>query len=711
MQITYRDKFLQGLGTGVVAATIAILLWSLGRLDWWEVRTWDWRVTYLCRPGPATDKIRLILLDQGSLDWAVQENQMPWPWPRDVYKHIIEFCKRCGVKAIVFDIMFPDPSPYGVADDQGLGTAFAQGPASVAPVLLGSETGNVRTWPDGIPVFSWQPDITKAWRSQASSIIMPRATFPIPEIAQNVTLLANVQATPDADGVNRRVRLLSLFDNKLVPNLGLAAFLASAPRVPVKIAPRTISIGDKQIPLDRQGCALVRYRGPGGVYQRFSAAAVIQSEIRLASGESPTIPNLELFKDSYVFFGGSAPGLLDLRMTPVGGRFSGVEIHATLLDNLLSGDFLQESPWFHTLFFTILLSMLCGIAVSFSRGIRGTLLVFAIFLALPVVLVTVAYQKGYWLPFLVEEMAVVLAFTGSVVVNYATEGKQRRFIKNAFRQYLSPAIIEQLIQHPERLKLGGERRLLSIFFSDLQGFTGISEHLSPEALAAFLNNYFTAMTEIIQEKEGIVDKYVGDAIIAFWNAPLPQEDHGIRAVDAALRCQATLAQLRLRFHNEIGKDVFMRIGINTGYAVVGNLGSQTRFDYTMIGDTVNLASRLEGVNKYFGTYTLISDTTRALVGSTFAVREISRVEVVGRKEPVQIFEPMFWEDFTARKEILERFAQALALYYKGDFAEGLTHFQELAPHDPPARAYAKKCQTLLEHPPASWQGVWVMTDK
>ncbi len=240
----------------------------------------------------------------------------------------------------------------------------------------------------------------------------------------------------------------------------------------------------------------------------------------------------------------------------------------------------------------------------------------ALGVGLPVAGALVAYEGGFWLPLMVQEAAVILAVAMGLLVNYATEGRQKKFIKNAFKQYLSPAVIEQLIQHPERLQLGGERKVLSIFFSDLQGFTSISEGLAPEDLTVLLNEYLSAMTDIIQAEGGTVDKYEGDAIIAFWNAPLDIPDHAQRVVRAALECQRTLAEMRPAIRSRIGKDLLMRIGINTGPAVVGNLGSHTRFDYTMLGDAVNLAARLEGANKEFGTYTMISQATRDLIGSS-----------------------------------------------------------------------------------------------
>jgi adenylate cyclase len=312
----------------------------------------------------------------------------------------------------------------------------------------------------------------------------------------------------------------------------------------------------------------------------------------------------------------------------------------------------------------------------------------------------------------VLELGAIISLVGSSLASYATEGRQKRYIKGAFSQYLSPTVIEELIAHPERLSLGGERRELTIFFSDVQGFTTISEALSPEDLTALLNEYLTAMVDIIQEEGGTIDKFEGDAIIAFWNAPLSLPDHAVRGVRAALRCHAKLGEMRPSIHARIGKNMFMRVGMNTGPAVVGNMGSKTRFDYTMLGDQVNLSARLEGINKQFGTYFMISASTREKIGGAFPTRELSRVAVVGRKEPVTVYEPMFPEEFAARKATLEVFDRGLKEFYAGRFRDAQKIFEGIAPVDPPAASYLKKCQLLAESPlEPGWNGVWVMTEK
>ena len=330
---------------------------------------------------------------------------------------------------------------------------------------------------------------------------------------------------------------------------------------------------------------------------------------------------------------------------------------------------------------------------------------------MPPVTASFAYLQGYWLPLVIPQIAVMTAITLSLVVNFATEGIQRQFIKSAFQQYLNPAVIDQIIAHPEKLALGGERRELSIFFSDLQGFTSISEALDPETLTALLNDYLSAMTDIIHEENGTVDKYEGDAIIAFWNAPLDVPDHACRAVNAALRCQEKLAELRPQYLARTGKEFYMRIGVNTGYAVVGNMGSKDRFDYTMLGDSVNLAARLEGVNKQFGTYSMVSAETRKQAADKFSFRELARVAVVGKKEAVTVYEPFRSDVYNENKEVLVIFQNGLQLFYKGQFDAARDVFLSIASRDPAAAKYAEKCLEMKNLAVAGWDGVWVMTTK
>jgi adenylate cyclase len=707
------NKLTRGLLTGIVGGILALIIWACGLIDTWEAKSWDWRVALMAKPGKATSNISLILLDQKSLDWAKEVNALSWPWPREVYGAIVNYCKRNGAKAIAFDVLFTDPSTYGVEDD----LAFAQAVSGFGRVAMAAalshNSGNNSHWPVTVPLPSFQVIGLDKWQKNTAGKIrtFTKSSLPVEELARQAAVLSNVSLHPDPDGIFRKVDLLSMFDDKALPSLGLGAFLAANPGATLEFTPRRLKVGKRNIPIDANGDAILRYRGASGTHRIYSAAAVLQSEIQLRNGEQPNIRDPNALKDKYVIFGFSAPGLYDLRPSPISGVYPGAEIYATLLDNFLSGDFMRQFPGSMMVTLLFLMSLICGVAVTYVKSVPGSIITIAVFIALPVLIAFGAYQQGFWLPLVVQEIAIVVTIGFVLIINFATEGRQKRFIKNAFKHFLSPAVIEQLIAHPERLKLGGERRALSIFFSDLQGFTSISENLDPETLIELLNDYLTAMTNIIHDEEGTIDKYEGDAIIAFWNAPLEISNHAVKAVRAAMRCQAKLQEMRPALRKKMGADMHMRIGINTGIAVVGNLGSHNRFDYTIIGDAVNLAARLEGANKQFGTFTMISQSTCELVNKHFNTRELARLAVVGRKEPVTVYEPMMPGDDDAAKDIFEKFNQALGLFYNGDMAQAEKVFAEIQARDPAARAYAQKCRTLFKTELKNWQGVWAMQTK
>ena len=514
----------------------------------------------------------------------------------------------------------------------------------------------------------------------------------------------------DADAIIRRAVPFHVFDNRFVPSLGLAAYIGANPDASIKMTATGMQIGTYQVPVDKNGNVIMRYRGKSQTHKAVNAAAVLQAGLQIMEGKAPGM-DLSVFKNAYVFLGVTAPGFKDLRPTPLQRDYPGVELHATMLDNLLSGDFMQEVSPSMVLLFTIGISLAAGISLRLlAKGLHDAIAA-VLFLTLPFILGCLFYAKNYWFPVAVPSTGAFFAIAAAIVVNYTLEGRQKRYIKNAFKQYLSPAVIERLVENPDKLALGGEVRELSIFFSDIQGFTGISERLSPQELTALLNDYLTAMTDIILSEGGTIDKYEGDAIIAFWNAPLDVPDHAICAIRAALRCGRKLIELRPGFKERVGRDIFARIGINTGPVVVGNMGSNQRFDYTFLGDAGNLASRLEGINKQFGTFVMTSEYTRSRLQGEFAARELSLVRVVGRAEPVRVYEPMFKDDYEAKAEVMQTFAEALAKFYEGDFPAALKSFETISEADPPARVYADKCRILIANPPQQWDGIWVMTEK
>lgn len=707
-----KNKWVQGILIGLGAGALSVALCRSELADRVEARTWDWRVRRMAEPGAATPQIKLILLDQTDLDWGRDsEMKLSWPWPRATYAAVTRFCGRAGAKSLMFDMIYTEPSGWGVEDDEDFGSALAGSSNAGLGLVLSREQGFLTNWPAEFARPALGVVGAESYRSRfGSDAILGRAAFPIPRIGTNTAWLASVYGDPDDDAIFRRSSPLHSFDGSLVPSLGLAAFLASEPSSQLRFEGGSLRVGDRTVPLDAQGRAILRYRGGATAYQAVHAASVIQSELRIQSGETNLTVDPSFFANSYVLFGVSAPGLMDLKPIPTSKVCPGVVVHATFLDNLLSGDFVREVPTAAAMAITLVFALLCGVIGRLaSKGVHSGLSF--VLILVPFAVGIGAYARGYWLPVVEPTVGASLALTGALILNYTLEGRQKRFIKNAFQQYLSKAVIDKLVQNPEGLKLGGETRELSIFFSDIQSFSSISEVLSPQELTALLNDYLTAMCDIIMEEGGTVDKFEGDAIIAFWNAPIDLANHAECAVRSALRCQKKLAELRPLFTERAKREMYMRVGVNTGDVVIGNMGSQQRFNYTFLGDAGNLASRLEGINKQFGTYLMISEHTHALLKGAFPARELSQVRVVGKAVPVRVFEPMWEDEFEARRDIFEVFGRGLQEFYKGDFKQAMAVFEPIAGKDPAARNYIRKCRELLEHPPEKWDGVWEMKEK
>jgi len=312
---------------------------------------------------------------------------------------------------------------------------------------------------------------------------------------------------------------------------------------------------------------------------------------------------------------------------------------------------------------------------------------------------------------------IIGCFTMATGFNYVAEARQRLFITGAFGQYLSPEVVTDLVEYPERLKLGGEVRTMTAFFSDIQGFSMISEKLSPEDLVALLNEYLSEMCDIIGRYHGTVDKFEGDAIMAFWGAPIDTDEHAKLALLASLEMQQRLQELRGKWLDE-GKDpLHVRMGINSGPMLVGNMGSRNRMDYTIMGDAVNLASRLEGANKFYGTYLMISENTKVLAGDLFVTRELDIIQVMGKKESVQVYELLGKEGEVAENKcaMAMLFREALIAYRKGNFNEAKSLFIKVLqqePNDPPALEFLQRMEGLNEAQlEGGWDGVFKADSK
>lgn len=703
-----RPTWLQTALHGAIAIVLSLLLWFSGLLHGIEAKTFDLRATFLAKPSKATSSIVLVSVDQESLDWVTENMGIVWPWPRELFGAVIDNCRRRGAKAIGVDVLFTEYSSAGVSDDNALVQAIERaGPFALGSVFPSSSNAKHATWPATIPRPALNVQINK--EAQATLPSYPLATLPLSEIGSVVPVLCNVHHEADADGIYRRINPLVRFDGSPLPTLGFGVFLAAHPGAEVIVAKDRIEVAGKTIPLDRSGATILRYRGPHQTHSSLPAAAFIRQEFSIKNGELDPAGVAQDLAGRYVLFGYTARGLFDLRPSPTDGVFSGVEINATMLDNLLVGDFIHAMPAPWTVSLVTAFTLLALLSLSLLSSLAGRIIAAACLVLLPVLVCLLLYRQGYDFTLVPVQLAVMTTLTLSLVHGYFMTLGQERFIRHSFKHYLSPVVIDQLLKHPEQLKLGGEQKEMTIFFSDLQDFTKISEGLDPEPLINLLNEYLTAMTEIILEEEGTVDKFIGDAIVAFWNAPLESAEHAEKAVRAALRCQERLQAMRPDLHARYGYEVVMRIGINTGYAIAGNMGSASRFNYTVLGDAVNLAARLEGANKYLGIRTMISRATRERLGSQFHCREVGRIRVVGRKEPVTVFEALSFGAPSLKDYAL--FGRGLQLFYAGKFREARAEFVGSSEEDPAAAVYTRLCATMQEKPPEPWDGIFDLRSK
>ena len=674
-------KVVRGLAVGAAAFALAGALGGLGLWRGLEWKSWDARMRLFAAPSRAASDIVLILVDQYSLDFYKKQD-VPWPWPRQMYAPLLGFLKAGGAKAVFFDLVMTEPSPLK-EDDAMLAKAISESGNVILPVALSDEDKETAPEADAFLKRTASKAEVRPWPGKLLS-----ATADLPVLMDQSRGGANVREKPDEDGIYRRLPLL--FKYKGIPVPGVALALAEAATGPG--APSGVS-------LDPDGRMLIRFFGPTGTYRGYPAATIINSYLQLSESKKPQVEPRE-FAGKIVLIGVSAVGLMDIKTSPLSGVVSGVEIQAAALDSLLHRHAPRPTPFLLDLLLALLWSVLAGVVLTVLRRSAPMVGASAGLLLLPAASSVAGFASGTWIRFVLPEAAVLFALIGAAVLNYAVEGRQRRFLKSAFRYYLSPHVIERVIDDPSQLRLGGVKRDVTSFFSDVAGFTSISEALGPEALVSLLNVYLSEMTDIILDSGGTLDKYEGDAIVAFWNAPLDVPDHALRACRAALACQKRLAEMAPEFEKRIGRPVRARIGLNTGPAVVGNMGSSRRFDYTAMGDTINLAARLESAGKQYGVHLLVGESTVAAAGDTVVAREVDRLRVVGKTQPVRIFE-LIGERGSVPAPVLvslASFERLLDSYRRREWDAVLSACRALE-GDPVAAVYAARCQRFKDAPP------------
>jgi adenylate cyclase len=704
-----------GVVIGLVAAIAAFgLSLLLGDL---ELRTHDWRHRLLAAPGPGSDQVAIVLIDDDSVAHFLGEDYgISFPWPRDFYVPIIEFLVEAGAKAVVFDMIFADPWRTTLRGTDEPDQQFAEAARKAGIVWFATKLDQ------GSAGLDSQAAVVEKARCDIEGWTFPaRAGFrsliePLPELVEAARGLGFVNVVHDADNTLRRADLVLEHEGVQVGALGFVAALAAlgdragdAPR----LAGRTVRYAGRSIPVGPDGRLLVRFYGGNGAIATFSAASVIESRTAMEE-DLPLSVEPEHFRDKVIVIGIDTAGQEDVVTSPVSSKFRGVEFQATVCANILGGHHLSEP------------SSMARLGVLLGLGLLAGVLNLAVWRPLPAGLVAasllvlycgaalVLFRRGLVIDLFFPALLLGLVYSAGNVAGYLTEWRQKRQVSQAFSRYMSADVIGELMRNPESLRLGGETRHITIFFSDLAGFSTFSEQMSAEEQVAFLNVYLTAMTDIILERRGVLDKYIGDAIVAFWGAPLAIENPSRQACLAALEMRAALATLNERFRAEGRPLLQVRAGLHFGPALVGNIGSSRQFNYTAMGDAVNLASRLEGANKFFGTSVMISESVRNGAGDAIVARRLGRIRVVGKSVPAAVYELAGKDGEVPPAELsrLERYHRAFALLEQGAAGEAEPLFEALlaeAP-DPVVELCARKCRELAAEG-KSWDGIWVLSSK
>jgi adenylate cyclase len=694
-------RLLAGLSISLLCATVLNLAFGASLFTRFQQQSTDF--LFKARGQQQSTRTVIVAVDDRTLQELGDYGRF-FTWPRTLHAEVVRQLTAARARTIVFDILFDAP---------------AQGDAELIEAIAAH--GNVVQPIAGDPISALPP----APGPQAYA----HAIQPLPQIAAASPVLAHANQAPDSDGTVRRAPLFIRVNDQDVPSLALAGasrFLRRPQVTDGPIVDGHIPLAGRQIPVDDDTNMLVNYLGGPSDPSRPSAITEV-SYVDVLRGEVPP----SVFEGKIVMIGVTALAFADDYWTPpsIRERMDGVEIHANAIETILRGDFLTVAPDLLTSASIYLAAVLAGMALvllPLFAALTVTLLGLVTYVGLAFAFFDASQfqnQLGpitvpnYLLNLFYPPVSLAFSFGGVMLYRIIFEQRQQRALRGALSQYLSPDVMEEVAANPEAVKLGGEKREMTVFFSDLRGFTSYSETIDPEDLVHILNQYLTEMTDVIFHHQGTVDKYMGDAIMAFWGAPRPQPDHARRACSTALDMMRELGILNQRWEAEGRQKLDIGVGINTGPMTVGNMGSQRRLDYTVMGDSVNLASRLEGLNKEYGTNIIVSDTTLREVGDDFVTRFLDLVIVKGRSTPVGVYELVgrTGELSEATLQSLAAYEEASQRYRARDWLGAAAKFQEvlrLNPLDSPAALYLERCQALLSDPPPSdWDGVYVMTHK
>ena len=710
-----------------------------------EAIIYDARVR-LTMPRTVDDRIVILDIDEKSLQEREQGGEGHWPWPRHRIALLLDkLFDKYGIAVVGFDIVFAErDESSGIRVLEQLADGELKTVTNFLPVLerikpqlnydaIFASRMKGRNVVLGYTFSSDAPD-----RAPKKGVLPPAVLGPDTFKGRNIGItswngytanletLQKAAATAghfnpwlDEDGVTRRVPMLAEYKGAYYEPLSLAmvrAHLGFPPIVPQFLDDgvshgyaglEELKVGPLKIPVDERVSTLVPFRGERGSFKYISVVDVLNERVPLAD-----------LKGKIALVGTSAPGLLDLRSTPVGSAYPGVEVHANLIAGILDQNIKHKPPYAAGAEFVLLLvgGLVMTLLLPFVSPLKGTVTALSVLLVL-VGSNLVLYDTAHIVIPLAAGLAMLLLlFTFNMAYGYFVEARGKRQITGLFGQYVPPAVVDEMAKDPEKASMEGESREMTVLFTDVRGFTTISEGLEPKALSLLMNEFLTPLTEVIYKHRGTIDKYIGDCIMAFWGAPLLDPAHARQGILAALDMQRTLKDLQPHFRARNWPEIQIGVGLNTGRMSVGNMGSRIRLAYTVMGDAVNLASRLESITKEYGTDIIVGEDTRA-GASDIVFRELDRVRVKGKDVAVTIFEPVGREGEVeqAKVEIIKRFQRALQLYREQhwDMAERqFSALMEIQSEKRLCRTFLERIAILRAHPPGTgWDGAFTFETK
>jgi len=664
---------------------------------------------------PHNDDIVIVGIDPQTLDMLMLVD-MP---PRDFHAQIIENLYKAGAKAVLFDVLFLNYT--GETDDV---VSLEQIPSANDSLLAAT----IAKYPNTVIARKIRVEMNKATQHTVGETTIPPELFRLPG------QMAFASMYLDSDSFIRRAKLYS---NDQPPEYGwnysyalkAAMMVMDADTAWVDTERHRAHIGDRVIPLTENDFMIINYAMDEETFQKGDGYISYEQVLDDSEWGLGILMEKGRFKDKVVMIGAAWPESHDDFPTPFFKGTSifspdeypmyGVHIHKNIATTILEGRYIIPTRLWQFVLLVIFMSLLATVINYRFKGFFGLTLSLALMVLYAVVSVYAFIAWRRLIPIVAPAFATVtINYISAVTYNFLAERKQKAMIRGAFAQYVPPAVVGELIKNPDMLTLGGEERVMSVLFSDVAGFTTISESLTPTQLVELLNEYLSAMTDVVLDYNGIIDKYEGDAIMAEFGAPLPDEDHALKACLAAIDMQKKLAVLREKLLSEGKAEIRARVGINSGPMVIGNMGSSRIFDYTVMGDNVNLSSRLEGANKLYGTYIMCSEATRAMAGDVIITRELDLLRVKGKTEGVLVHEIIGKRDDEIpdnKKKCLDLYAQGLASYKERRWEEGIGLFNDALSYDSddsPSKVYIKRCNEFkVNPPPDDWDGIFTMRTK